>query len=82
MALESLKDWIYACVRCNTCKYVINEYYDSCPSGKKFQFESYYGSGKVWIARAMLEGKLKFSDSVVRKIFACPPVEIARPNAS
>jgi heterodisulfide reductase subunit D len=72
MALESLREWIYACIRCNTCKYVIDQYDDSGPAGEKFQFESYYGSGKVWIARALLEGKLQFSESLVNKIFACP----------
>ncbi|MHA1648797.1 MAG: (Fe-S)-binding protein [Candidatus Helarchaeota archaeon] len=72
MTLESLKEWVYACVRCNTCKYIINKYYDSCPSGKKFQLESYWPSGKTWIARGLIEGKLKFSDSIVQKIYACP----------
>ncbi|MHA1264028.1 MAG: (Fe-S)-binding protein [Candidatus Helarchaeota archaeon] len=70
--LEELKDWIYACIRCNTCKYVLDQYYDSCPAGKKFAFESYYGSGKVWIARALLEGNLQLSESTVKRIYACP----------
>ncbi len=70
--LEDLREWIYMCIRCNTCKYLIDQYDDSCPAGKKFEFESYYGSGKVWIARALLEGNLNFSDSLVKKIFACP----------
>ncbi len=71
-SLEKLRDWVYACVRCGTCKYIIKNYSDSCPGGKKFQFESFYASGKVWIARALLEGKIKFSDSIVKKIYACP----------
>jgi heterodisulfide reductase subunit D len=72
MALESLRDWVYACVRCSTCKYTLDEYFDSCPGGKHFQLESYWPSGKVWIARGLLEGQLQFSDSIVKKIFACP----------
>ncbi|NVM27754.1 MAG: (Fe-S)-binding protein [Candidatus Helarchaeota archaeon] len=72
MTLESFKDWIYTCIRCNTCKYVMDEYSDSCPAGEKFQLETYWGSGKIWIARGILEKKLQFSDSIVKKIFACP----------
>ncbi len=71
-ALADLSKWIYACIRCNTCKYDVDQYHDSCPAGKKYEFESYFGSGKVWIARAILEGNLKFSDSIVKKIYACP----------
>jgi len=72
MALESVREWVYACVRCNTCKYALDEYFDSCPAGKRFQLESYWPSGKVWIARGLLEGKLQFTESIVKRIFACP----------
>lgn len=71
-SFEQLREWVYACIRCNTCKYIIDQYHDSCPAGKKFQFESYYGSGKAWIARALLENEIKFTPSLVKKIYACP----------
>ncbi|MHA1129719.1 MAG: (Fe-S)-binding protein [Candidatus Helarchaeota archaeon] len=71
-SLKNLERWIWACIRCNTCKYVLDEYDDSCPAGKKFQFESFYGSGKVWIARGLLTGQLEFTPSLIQKIYACP----------
>ncbi|MHA1143877.1 MAG: (Fe-S)-binding protein [Candidatus Helarchaeota archaeon] len=72
--LEEIRKWIYDCVKCSNCKWLdeAGGHARSCPAGLKFRFESYYSSGKVWIARALLENKLEFSDSVIQKIYACP----------
>ncbi|NVM01608.1 MAG: hypothetical protein HWN67_04700, partial [Candidatus Helarchaeota archaeon] len=70
MTLDEVKEWVYTCTRCNTCKYTTETYLESCPSGEKYYFEPYYGSGKVWIARGIIEGKIKFSDSIVKKIYS------------
>lgn len=72
MTLEALKEWVYVCTKCSTCKYTTNTYFLSCPSGEKFRFEPYWGSGKAWMAKGIIEGKLDFSDSIVRKIYSCP----------
>ncbi len=72
MALEKVKEWVYVCTRCSTCKYTTKTYLISCPSGEKYRFEPYWGSGKAWIARGLIEGELKWSDSIARKIFSCP----------
>ncbi len=48
------------------------DYADSCPSGKKFRFETFYPSGRIHLARGLFEGKLKWNDRVRDIIFACP----------
>ncbi|MFX1450820.1 MAG: (Fe-S)-binding protein [Promethearchaeota archaeon] len=72
MALDEVKEYVYICTKCNTCKYTSETYLPSCPSGERFFFEPYFGSGKVWIARGIIEGNIEFSDSIVKKIFSCP----------
>ncbi len=66
------KSEIYCCSRCSSCKFVYREYFDSCPSGKKFGFETFYPSGKIQLARGLLEDKIKWSDHLKEIIFACP----------
>jgi len=71
-AISKFREEIYCCTRCNTCKYVYQEYNDSCPSGVKFKFETFYPSGRIHIARALYEGKLEWSERIRDIIFACP----------
>ncbi|MHA1895387.1 MAG: (Fe-S)-binding protein, partial [Candidatus Helarchaeota archaeon] len=72
--LDKVKKWVYNCIKCSNCKWLPIEYdhLKSCPAGSKFKFETYYGSGKIWIAKSIIEGTVDFTDSVVHKIFACP----------
>ncbi|NVM04361.1 MAG: (Fe-S)-binding protein [Candidatus Helarchaeota archaeon] len=72
MSLKDLKDWLYRCPKCNSCKYVYKDYSKSCPSGEKFRWETYWGSGRVWMAYALKNGELEWSDSITKAIFACP----------
>ncbi len=66
-----LDEWLHACNRCGTCKYVFRVYEPSCPSGAYFRFESYYASGRIAIARGLLTGALEWDDSLVDPVFAC-----------
>ena len=70
-SLETLENWVYACIKCGTCKYVFKAYIPSCPSGHFFPLESYFGSGKVLMARGLLEGKYEMTPTMVRKIYTC-----------
>lgn len=70
--ISNYKEEIYSCTRCGTCKYIYHVYDDSCPSGIKFRFETFYPSGKIQIARGLLERKLEWSDRIKDIIFACP----------
>ncbi|MHA1395246.1 MAG: (Fe-S)-binding protein [Promethearchaeota archaeon] len=59
------------CIKCNTCKYSYQIFTPSCPSGEKFLWESYWASGRIRIARALLQNQLEFSDELYEPVFAC-----------
>ncbi|MHA1791137.1 MAG: (Fe-S)-binding protein [Promethearchaeota archaeon] len=69
--LDAVKDWVYICARCNSCKFIYRDYEDCCPAGSYFWFEPYWASGKNLIARALLDGELEMSASMAEKIFSC-----------
>ena len=66
-----IEQWLYSCVRCSNCKYVFREYFPSCPSGEHFGFETYYASGRIWLAQALYRGELEWEPSLLDSIFAC-----------
>ena len=75
MTMLDFKDidpYIAKCVRCGTCKAVFGSYVPSCPAGERFRFENFYSSGKIWMARGIKEGVLRWDDpELVRKLFSC-----------
>ncbi|MFX1276764.1 MAG: (Fe-S)-binding protein, partial [Promethearchaeota archaeon] len=44
---------------------------DSCPAGIEYGWEAYWNAGKMWIARSILNGDLKFSERVRNIIYPC-----------
>ncbi|MHA1144518.1 MAG: (Fe-S)-binding protein [Candidatus Helarchaeota archaeon] len=70
--LEEVKEWLYRCGRCGSCKSLYKDYSLSCPSGERFIFETYWSSGRVWLANAIYKKELEWSPSIARVIFACP----------
>ena len=72
MALDDVKQWLYGCTHCGTCKDVLNIFIPACPSGEKYQVESYFPSGRMFLARGVTEGVLSLSDDDIReRIYAC-----------
>lgn len=72
MALNDVKEWLYGCTRCGTCKDVLNIFVPACPAGEKYQFESYFPSGQMTIAKGVTEGILSLADDDIReRIYAC-----------
>jgi Fe-S oxidoreductase len=72
MALNDLKEWLYGCTHCNTCKDVLNIFSPACPAGEMYQLESYFPSGKMLIARGIASGALTLDDDDTReRIYAC-----------
>ena len=69
---SEIKEWIHACINCGSCRYIIDQYDESCPAGVKFAFESYYGGGKVWIAQYLSNSGGEITESILHKIYACP----------
>lgn len=72
MGLVRVEKWLHQCSRCSSCKYLYRNYNPSCPSGEKFWFETFWASGRVWIANALHTGKIEWNDSVIKAIYACP----------
>ena len=72
MALNDLKEWLYGCTHCGTCKDVLNIFSPACPAGEMYQLESYFPSGKMLIARGIASGVLTLDDDATReRIYAC-----------
>ncbi|MBD3187865.1 disulfide reductase [Candidatus Bathyarchaeota archaeon] len=59
------------CIKCSTCKYSYKLFDQSCPSGEKFLFESYWASGRIRIAKGLVNGDLAWNDKLIDPIFAC-----------
>jgi Fe-S oxidoreductase len=72
MALNDLKEWLYGCTHCGTCKDVLNIFSPACPAGEMYQLESYFPSGKMLIARGITSDALTLDDDATReRIYAC-----------
>ncbi|TFG31169.1 (Fe-S)-binding protein [Candidatus Thorarchaeota archaeon] len=67
----SIQDWLYTCIRCGNCKFIFKDYSPSCPSGEYFHFESFFASGRLWIAHGVQKGELDWDESLLDPIFAC-----------
>jgi len=72
MALDELKEWLYGCSHCGTCKDVLNIFSPACPAGERYQLESYFPSGKMLLARGVVNGVLNLDDDDIReRIYTC-----------
>ncbi len=71
-SMITLPSTVDRCIRCNTCKYSADYFYKSCPSGEKFQFESFWASGRIKIARGILNGDIPITEELYDAVFACP----------
>ena len=47
MALDVVKEWLYGCTHCGTCKDVLNIFVPACPAGERYQVGSYFPSGRI-----------------------------------
>jgi len=72
MVLDQVKEWLYGCTHCSTCKNVLNIFAPACPSGEMYKLESYYPSGKMLIARGVADGVLDLDDEeILERVYAC-----------
>lgn len=69
MSLENYKEQIYSCGRCGYC---VGAYLNHvCPSRFIAGFDSATAKGRMLIARAILEGKLDYSERLASMLFTC-----------
>jgi Fe-S oxidoreductase len=72
MSLEEVKEWLFGCTRCGTCKEILKTFEPACPAGERYHLESYFPSGKMAIARGISNGALSLDDDELReRIYAC-----------
>lgn len=71
MALEEHKKDIYHCIKCGACRIGYGSFMPMCPSGEKFEFNSYYALGRLDIAKALLEKRLDWSKNLPHRIYTC-----------
>jgi Fe-S oxidoreductase len=72
MVLDEVKEWLYGCTHCGTCKDVLDIFTPACPAGERYQLESYFASGKMLIARGIVSGVLDLDDDDIRdRLYAC-----------
>jgi Fe-S oxidoreductase len=69
MVLDEVREWLYGCTHCGTCKDVLDVFTPACPAGEKYQLESYFASGKMLIARGAVSGVLDLDDDEIRNRF-------------
>jgi len=82
--INEYKNYIYRCIHCKACRFSYSGEPDrtgygsytgiltNCTAGNTYGWESHYGSGKVWIARALIEGTLQPSAEMADILLRCP----------
>ncbi|MCJ7655956.1 MAG: (Fe-S)-binding protein [Dehalococcoidia bacterium] len=65
------------CIKCKGCTWVDHiympgmKYSTRCPSATRYLFDSYGAYGKMRIGLALVEGKLDYSDELLKILYAC-----------
>lgn len=78
--VTQLENFIYdmsKCIKCKGCTWVDHIYMPGvkfstrCPSATRYLFDSYGAYGKMRIGLALVEGRLDYSDELLRILYAC-----------
>lgn len=78
--VTNIKNFVYDmdhCIKCKGCQWVDHIYMPGinfstkCPSATKEIFDSYGAYGKLRIGRGMVDGKLQYSDELLRILYEC-----------
>jgi heterodisulfide reductase subunit D len=74
LGLEKARSEIYECFRCGYCRETVRPLtgaYLACPVREELKFEQYDARGRALIARALLEGKLDYTQKLVESVYTC-----------
>ncbi|MHA1246586.1 MAG: (Fe-S)-binding protein [Candidatus Thorarchaeota archaeon] len=69
MNIKQYEDMIYACGRCEMCRG--QDFGERCPELYTQFWESSTARGRMAIARAILEGKMQYTEELAERIFGC-----------
>jgi len=67
----NLSRHVYYCLKCGACRVSYQIFEPLCPSGIRFGFDSYYAIGRMEIAKAIFEKRLKPSVKTALRFFTC-----------
>lgn len=82
--INEYESYIYRCIHCRACRFCYSGEPDrtgygnytgilmNCTAGKKYGWESHFGSGKIWMARALIEGTIQPSEEMADILLRCP----------
>ena len=76
-SLDNFEYDMSKCIKCKGCTWVDHIYMPGinfstrCPSATRYIFDSYGAYGKMRIGLAMLEGRLDYSDELLKILYAC-----------
>ena len=64
------------CARCRQCRMVCEvpiakTMLPICPSGEYFKYDSYFASGRITLAKKLLQGQIDFDPSILKLIYSC-----------
>ncbi len=62
---------LHRCFRCGYCKLPSNYTDLACPSYLAFRFETYSPGGRMWLLRALLDGKIESTPRLAEIMFSC-----------
>ncbi len=66
-----LEDIAHRCFRCGYCKFDSSYKNFNCPSYRKFEFDTFFSGGRMWLARGWLEDDLDTSKNYGKIFFSC-----------
>jgi len=71
-SIDRVKDIVYQCNRCAHCFDLswLGEW-NKCPAYRYGTFESYTGRGRLFIARALVDGVMDYDADIAARVFAC-----------
>lgn len=90
--LKELRDFhedVWHCTKCFCCAYVNpyyledEDYYYGCPAGKYFEFDSHHASGRMEIARGIIEEEIPYpTEKLLEIIYSCTTCGLCNANCS
>ncbi len=78
-SLRDYRDLAWKCVRCGLCRMVNPEklthsrWWENCPAGSRYKFETYFAPGRHELLRALTAGnpEVEVTEKMVEAVFSC-----------
>jgi len=71
MQQQDYASQIHRCFRCGYCKFPTDYSSFNCPSYRRFRFDTYSTSGRLWLVYAWLKGEIEWSERFAEVLYTC-----------